>query len=155
MTELLLLSCCFVMRNSPMSWFSRPSFLKFPPGYLSVGRSYFKPRVRRLMTMMMMMMVGNISKRNQLSPEWGVKSKSKQKCLRVSWRYCHACLHHRHQIVHAIRPSNPRAKTSPVILHELQSHYQRKLNVSGEALMPWQMRLLCSLQAAQTLMELH
>lgn len=29
----------------------------------------------------MMMMMGNISKRNQLSPEWGVKSRSKQTML--------------------------------------------------------------------------
>lgn len=84
-----------------------------------------------------------------------LKANPNKQCWRVSWRYCHACLHHRHQIVHGIRLRNPRAKTSPVILHESQSHYQRKLNVSGEALMPWQMRLLCSLQAAQTLMELH
>lgn len=84
-----------------------------------------------------------------------LKANPNKQCWRVSWRYCHACLHHRHQIVRGIRLSNPRAKTSPVILHESQSHYQRKVNVSGKALMPWQMRLLCSLQAAQTLMELH
>ena len=57
----------------------------------------------------------------------------------------------RHQIVHWICLPNPRAKTSPVILHESQSHSQRKLNLSAKALMCWQMRPPCSLQAAQAL----
>lgn len=136
------------MHYCPMSWFSLSSFLKSPPGYLSAGRSYFKSRV-------MWMMTGNVSKRNQLSPEWGVKANPNKQCWLVSGRYCPVCLHHRHQIVDRICLPNPGAKTSPVILHESQSHYQRKLNLSAKALMRWQMRSLCSLQAAQTLMELR
>lgn len=60
--KLLCCSCSSVMHYCPMSWFSLSSFLKFPLGYLSAGGSYFKSRVRR-------MMMGNISKSNQLSPE--------------------------------------------------------------------------------------
>lgn len=101
------------------------------------------------------MMMGNISKRNQRSPEWGAKANPNKQWWLVSGRHCHVCLHHGHQIVQGICLPNPRAKTSPVILHESQSHYQRKLNVSARALMLWQMKPLCSLQAAQTLMELQ
>lgn len=97
------------------------------------------------------MMTGNISNRNQLSPEWGVKANPNKQWWLVSGRYCRVCLHHRHQIVHRICLPNPGAKTSPVILHESQSRYQRKLNLSAKALMRWQMRPPCSLQAAQTL----
>lgn len=35
---------------------------------------------------------------------------------------------------------NPRAKTSPVIVHESQSRYHRKLYLSAKALMRWQMK---------------
>lgn len=55
----------------------------------------------------------------------------------------------RHQIVHGRRLPAPWAKTSPVILRDSQCHYQRKLNLSASVLMCWQMRPLCSLQAAQ------
>lgn len=112
-------SCGFVMSYCPMSRFSFSSFLKFPLGYSSMYRSYFKSRVRR-------MMMGNISKRNQRSPEWGAKANPNKQCRLVSGRHCHVCLHHRHQIVQGICLPNPRAKTSPVILHESQSHYQKK-----------------------------
>lgn len=49
---------------------------------------------------------------------------------------------------------NPGAKTSPVILHDSQSK-KRKLNLSAKALMHWQMRPPCGLQAVQTLMRLQ
>lgn len=141
-------SCTYVMHYCPMSWFSLSSFLKFPSGYLSADGSYFKSRVRR-------MMMGNISKRNQLSPGWGVKANPNKQRWPVSGRYCHVCLHHRQRIDPRICLANPGAKTSPVILHESQSHYQRKLNLSAKALMWWQMRPLRSLQAPQTSMELR
>ena len=73
--------------------------------------------------------------------------------LLVSGRYCRVCLHHSHHVVHGICLPKPGAKTSPVILRESQSCYQRKLNMCAKALMRWQMRPVCSLQAAQSLVN--
>lgn len=124
--KLLCCSCGFFMHYCPMSWFTFSSFLKFPSGlfFLRV-ESYFRSGVT----------MGNVSKRNQPSPKWGVKPNPNKQCWLVSGRYCHVCLHHRHQLVHGICLPDPGAKTSPVILRESQSHYQRKLNASAKVLM--------------------
>lgn len=96
-------------------------------------------------------MAGNISRRNQASPEWGVKANPNKHCWLVTGRHCCVSLHYRHQLVHGRCLPTPWAKTSPVILHDSQCHYQRKVNLSASVLMCWQMRPPCSLQAAQAL----
>lgn len=129
-----------------MSYDFSLSFLLFPEAPLSVGRRYFKSRVRQMM--------GNVAKRNQLSPEWGVKVNPNKQCWLVSGRYCLVYLHHRPQTVHGICLLKPEAKTSPLMLYDSQSHHQRKVNFSAKALMRWQIRPPRRLQEAETLMGL-
>lgn len=98
-----VLSCITVPCHGSLS-----SFLKFPSGYLSAGGSYFKSGVRR-------MIMGKISKRNQPSPEWGVKANPNKQCWLASGRYCHVCLHHRHQPVHWICLCRPRSQNKSTL----------------------------------------
>lgn len=88
------------------------------------------------------MFVGNISKKNQKSPEWGVKANPNKQCWLLSGRYCRVSLHHTHQKSPQDMSPEPQSQTSPVILHESQARYQRKLNASAKARMRWQMRTL-------------
>lgn len=98
------------------------------------------------------MMMGNISKRNQLSPEWGVKVNPNKQCWLVSGRHCHVCLHHSHQIVHGIYVSQT-PEPKHVQLFCMSQSPITKENWMRVIWCRWQMRHLCSLQAAQTLME--
>lgn len=70
------------------------------------------------------------------------KTNPNKQCWLLSGRYCRVSLHQRHRKIPQDMSPESQSQTSPVILHESQSRYQRKLNASAKARMRWQMRTL-------------
>lgn len=132
-----------------MSWFSLSSLLEFPSGYSSVGRCYFKPKVRRKMS-------GNNSKRNQWAQSGVLKASPNKQCWLVSGRYCHVHPNAHTQKARRIRGLQARSPDT--------SSYSAWVTATlGKENWAWAARLwcldrwvpLCRLQVAQTLMEPH